>query len=82
MKCMKELETVEKTTGRSVRSILPVLFVELTLQYDLILAGGLSGRLDQTVHTMSLLHRIRKERDGIMVVSEDSVAWVLDTVGL
>jgi thiamine pyrophosphokinase len=43
--------------------------------------GGLSGRVDQTVHTMSLLHKLRKTRPHSYVLSEESLAWVLDKVG-
>ncbi|KZT73150.1 Thiamin pyrophosphokinase [Daedalea quercina L-15889] len=47
-------------------------------QSDLILLGGLSGRLDQTVHTLSLLHKLRKGRMRIFAVTDDNLAWVLD----
>ena len=46
----------------------------------IILLGGLSGRLDQTMHTLSALHRLRKERSELFVVTDESVAWVLDKV--
>ncbi len=46
----------------------------------IILLGGLSGRLDQTMHTLSALHRLRKERSQLFVVTDESVAWVLDKV--
>jgi len=47
-------------------------------QYDIILLGGLSGRLDHTIHTLSYLHKLRKTRSRIFAVSDDNVAWVLD----
>ncbi|KAG8889932.1 hypothetical protein FRB98_001978 [Tulasnella sp. 332] len=49
-------------------------------QLGIIILGGLSGRLDHTVHTMSQLHKLRKSRERTFVVSEDNVAWVLDSV--
>jgi thiamine pyrophosphokinase len=49
-------------------------------QYDVILLGGLSGRLDQTVHTLSYLHKLRKIRRRIYAVSDDNIGWVLDEV--
>jgi thiamine pyrophosphokinase len=50
------------------------------VQYSLLLFGGLSGRIDQTVHTMSLLHKLRKTRPHSYVLSGESLAWVLDEV--
>ncbi|WVQ84572.1 thiamine pyrophosphokinase [Cryptococcus sp. DSM 104549] len=47
---------------------------EVPKDYALVLLGGLSGRVDQTVHTMSLLHKL--ERD-IFVLDGESMAWVL-----
>jgi len=52
--------------------------VALDTQFGIIILGGLSGRLDQTVHTMSLLHKLRKSRQHTYVVTEHNVAWVLD----
>ncbi|KAG9224850.1 hypothetical protein CCMSSC00406_0001999 [Pleurotus cornucopiae] len=49
------------------------------VQYDLIILGGLSGRLDQTVHTLSYLHKLRKQRNRVFAVTDESVGWVLDT---
>ncbi|KAK8853328.1 thiamine pyrophosphokinase [Kwoniella newhampshirensis] len=51
--------------------------VEVPEDVALVLLGGLSGRVDQTVHTMSLLHKL--ERD-IFVLSEESMAWLLRKV--
>jgi hypothetical protein len=45
-----------------------------------VLLGGLSGRLDQTVHTMSLLHKLRKKRRRTFVVTDENVCWVLHAV--
>ncbi|KAJ7227132.1 thiamine pyrophosphokinase Thi80 [Mycena pura] len=47
-------------------------------EYGIILLGGLSGRLDQTVHTLSYLHRLRKTRKHMFAVTDDNVGWVLD----
>ena len=54
----------------------------LIYQYDLLLMGGLSGRVDQTVHVMSLLHKLRKSRPRSFILSSESLAWVLDEVSL
>ena len=43
--------------------------------------GGLSGRLDHTVHTLSYLHKLRKLRESVFAITDDCVAWVLDSVG-
>ncbi|KAJ7903600.1 thiamine pyrophosphokinase [Mycena olivaceomarginata] len=48
-------------------------------EYDIILLGGLSGRLDQTIHTLSYLHKLRKTRKHVFAVTDDNVGWVLDT---
>ncbi|KAJ7494679.1 thiamine pyrophosphokinase [Mycena galericulata] len=47
-------------------------------EYDIILLGGLSGRLDQTVHTLSYLHKLRHTRKRVFAVTDDNVGWVLD----
>jgi thiamine pyrophosphokinase len=49
-------------------------------QYHIILLGGLSGRLDQTVHTLSYLHKLRKTRERVFVVTDENIGWVLDSV--
>jgi thiamine pyrophosphokinase len=49
-------------------------------QIPILLMGGLSGRVDQTVHTMSLLHKLRARRSEVYVLNGESVAWVLDEV--
>lgn len=45
-----------------------------------MLLGGLSGRLDQTVHTLALLHKLRTVRARVFAVCDDTVGWVLDAV--
>lgn len=51
-------------------------------QYDIILLGGLSGRLDQTIHTLSYLHKLRKTRKRAFVVTDECIGWVLDEVSI
>jgi thiamine pyrophosphokinase len=46
--------------------------------YDVVLLGGFSGRLDQTVHLLSYLHKLRKSGRQLFVVTDESVGWVLD----
>lgn len=50
---------------------------EVPEDYALVLLGGLSGRVDQTVHTMSMLHKMERE---IYVLDKESMAWVLRPV--
>ncbi|WVQ91115.1 thiamine pyrophosphokinase [Cryptococcus gattii] len=47
---------------------------EVPEDHALVLLGGLSGRVDQTVHTMSMLHKLERE---IYVLDKQSMAWVL-----
>jgi len=47
-------------------------------EYDIVLLGGLSGRLDQTISTLSYLHKLRKSRTRVFAVTDDNVGWVLD----
>ena len=49
-------------------------------QYDVILLGGLSGRLDQTVHTLSYLHKLRKVRERVFAITDENIGWVLQEV--
>ncbi|KAG2107299.1 thiamine pyrophosphokinase [Suillus discolor] len=63
MKCVQALEEKERLTGR---------------EFDIVILGGLSGRLDQTVHTLSYLHKLRKTRKRVFTVTDDNVGWVLD----
>lgn len=50
------------------------------MQHEVIILAGLSGRLDQTVHTLSYLHKLRKLREAVFAITDDNVAWVLDSV--
>ncbi|KAJ4498692.1 thiamine pyrophosphokinase [Lentinula lateritia] len=65
MKCISAIIEKEKSEGTS--------------QYEIILLGGLAGRLDQTIHTLSYLHKLRKVRDRVYAVTDDNVCWVLDS---
>jgi thiamine pyrophosphokinase len=57
------------------------LCIVLQSLYDIVLLGGLSGRLDQTVHTLSYLHKLRNSGRRIFAVTDDNVGWVLDEAG-
>ncbi|KAJ7593003.1 thiamine pyrophosphokinase [Mycena floridula] len=48
------------------------------IQYELVLLGGLAGRLDQTIHTLAFLHKLRRKRKRVYAVTDDNVGWVLD----
>lgn len=49
-------------------------------QYELIVLGGLTGRLDQTIHTLSYLHKLRKIRKKVYAITDENIGWVLDSV--
>ncbi|KIM64033.1 hypothetical protein SCLCIDRAFT_1213867 [Scleroderma citrinum Foug A] len=63
MKCVHILQEKEKAEGQ---------------EYEVIILGGLAGRLDQTVHTLSYLYKLRRMRGKVFVVTDDNVSWVLD----
>ncbi|EPQ51624.1 Thiamin pyrophosphokinase [Gloeophyllum trabeum ATCC 11539] len=65
MKCISSIEALEQSSGSEE-------------QHAIILLGGLSGRLDQTVHTLHLLHKLRTRRRQVFAVTDDNVGWVLD----
>ncbi|OCB88768.1 Thiamin pyrophosphokinase [Sanghuangporus baumii] len=65
MKCMSAIEEIESST--------PSL-----AQFTIIILGGLSGRFDQTIHTVSYLHKLRKRRKSTFVVTDENVGWCLD----
>jgi len=64
MKCISATSAKEAAEGQS--------------RSDIVLLGGLSGRLDHTIHTLSYLHKLRKTRRRIFAVSDDNIGWVLD----
>ncbi|KAG7099794.1 hypothetical protein E1B28_001606 [Marasmius oreades] len=63
MKCINAVEDKERVDGQ---------------QYEIILLGGLAGRLDQTIHLLSFLHKLRKKRRRVLAITDDNVGWVLD----
>jgi len=63
-KCLNSLSELEKSRK---------------LQYTVLLLGGLSGRLDQTVHTLSLLHKLRKTREHVYAITDENIGWVLES---
>ncbi|THH09650.1 hypothetical protein EW146_g8628 [Bondarzewia mesenterica] len=65
MKCIFSLQDKERAEGKS----------DL---YDIVLLGGLSGRLDQTIHTLSYLHKMRKSGRRVFAVTDENIGWVLD----
>lgn len=62
-KCIEEVERIEDASGK---------------HFSLLFFGGLSGRLDQTLHVISVLFKCREKRRDTFVMSEESLAWVLD----
>lgn len=54
--------------------------LELSVQYNALLLGGLGGRLDQSIHTLSYLLKQREKRPYMMTITDDSLAWVLNSV--
>ena len=80
MKCINAIRRLEQDEPGD--EVVPICLGshDLTFQYSIIILGGLSGRLDQTIHTMSYLHKLRTQRRQVFVVTDDNVAWVLDKV--
>ncbi|KAE9410601.1 thiamine pyrophosphokinase Thi80 [Gymnopus androsaceus JB14] len=65
MKCVSAVTEKEENEGAE--------------QYEIVILGGLAGRLDQTIHTLSYLHKLRKVRDRVYAVTDDNLGWVLDS---
>lgn len=84
MKCVQSLTEKENIEGRGVRILsnqfMPLSKFIIKQQYDIVILGGLSGRLDQTVHTLSYLHKLRKIRKTVFAATDDNIAWLLDGV--
>jgi hypothetical protein len=83
MLCRRKRQRMASTMWVSVRAYSQHnthSYTTATLQtpYDLVLLGGLTGRLDQTVHTLSYLHKVRKSGRRTFVVTDENVGWVLD----
>lgn len=74
MKCVQALELKERAEKCLSHNN------DLEGQYEIIVLGGLSGRLDQTIHTLSYLHKLRKRRKRVYAVTDDNIGWVLDSV--
>ena len=51
------------------------------VEHQLVISGGLSGRLDQTVHTIHALMQLARVRRRTWAVGADSIACVLGKVG-
>lgn len=88
MKCISSLKEIEKHAAApdDVGSfhLLPCYFLtsssHFQYMYDVVLLGGLSGRLDQTIHTLSYLHKLRKTGRRVFAVTDENIGWVLDEV--
>lgn len=62
MKCVQALTEKEKAEAK---------------EYDIVILGGLAGRLDHTIHTLSYLHKLRNVRERVYAVTDDNIGWVL-----
>ena len=83
MKCvsaLQEREKLESQVGLFPLRKMAFLDYHDVQQYDIIILGGLSGRLDQTISTLSYLHKLRRTRNRFFAITDDSVGWVLDAV--
>jgi hypothetical protein len=89
MKCLQSLQEKEEADGVDVGGPIfanpspgkqGIFFYCNYFQtpYDVVLLGGFSGRLDQTVHILSYLHKLRKCGRRLFVVADENVGWVLD----
>ncbi|KIJ32742.1 hypothetical protein M422DRAFT_233953 [Sphaerobolus stellatus SS14] len=47
-------------------------------QYTVLISGGFTGRLDQTIHTSSVFHKLRVSRPRLFAITNENVGWVLD----
>lgn len=78
-KCLEslvQLELEQQSLPRHSKS-------QESFQYQLIIIGGLCGRLDQTIHTLHALSLLNEQgRRYTWVVGRDSLACVLGKVGL
>ncbi|KAF6757268.1 thiamine pyrophosphokinase [Ephemerocybe angulata] len=63
MKCVRALKEKEETESAG--------------QWDIVILGGLAGRLDHTIHTLAYLHKLRTSRKRVFAVTDDNVGWVL-----
>jgi thiamine pyrophosphokinase len=74
------LHAISSDPGIYISLLPPCLSYSFFFQthYDVVLLGGFSGRLDQTVHLLSYLHKLRKSGRRLFVVTDENVGWVLD----
>lgn len=62
-KCIEEVEQLEESSG---------------IKFNLLLFGGLSGRFDQTISSVStMLKLLNRRRTPTFIISEESLAWCL-----
>lgn len=61
-------------------AVCPGLIAVSLQAYSIVLLGGLTGRLDQTIHTLAYLHKLRRERAEVFVITDENISWVLDEV--
>lgn len=66
-KCLASLVEEEERRGK-------------VTEHQLVISGGLSGRLDQTVHTIHALLQLASTRERAWAVGADSIACVLGKV--
>lgn len=83
-KCLKNIEENEQRKDAKVRLChLPSdqnCCLNLFSQYRVMLLGGLTGRLDQTAHTLSVLSKQSRSERTVWAFSEMSMACVLQKV--
>lgn len=80
-KCTAYLDTHERAQHSAVSGGSD----DVVKRYQLVIMGGLSGRLDQTIHTLHAITRLRlgeNAREGTWVVGRESIACVLGPVRL
>ncbi|KAI6116879.1 thiamine pyrophosphokinase [Pisolithus croceorrhizus] len=78
MKCVQSIQENEKLESREVGSCSSTLSRDRSIPgYEIVLLGGLGGRLDQTIHTLSYVHKLRKVRKKVFVATDDNISWVL-----
>ncbi|KAG9287741.1 hypothetical protein G9A89_004144 [Geosiphon pyriformis] len=70
-KCIALIDHIEHKNRQKEQLLTPVL------KYDVVALGALGGRLDQTISSIHILHKMKDERD-IYLVSQDDVAILLD----
>ena len=51
-------------------------------QTEILILGGLSGRIDQTIHTLSYVHKLRNDNRRVYVITDENIGWVLKEVSI